>query len=126
MNVFTALFYTDKELDDIRTGARRYDEMSEQQRIMDEGSLVNTEKQATPSAKWAVDLYKLLEEENIGFISEVHHEIGTLRAVKERFPHDNTLQQWCDYHIRCAMCEIEELTEEVKHDRKTACELARL
>jgi len=118
--------YTEKELRDIQAGALRYDEMSEQQRIMEERRLADAEKQATPSTKWAVELYELLEEENIGFISEVHHEIGTFRAVKERFPHDNTLRQWCDYHIRCAMCEIEELTEEVQYDRKTARELARL
>jgi hypothetical protein len=118
--------YTEKELRDIQAGALRYDEMSEQQRIMEERRLADAEKLLTPSTKWAVELYELLERENIGFISEVHHEIGTLIAVKERFPHDNTLQQWCAYHIRCAMCEIEELTEEVKHDRKTARELARL
>lgn len=84
--------------------------------------MVNT----LPGAKWAVEIYELLERENIGFISEAHREIGTLRAVKERFPKDNTLQQWVDYHIRCALCEIEGLTEEVRRDRETARELAGL
>lgn len=118
--------YTEKELDDIRAGARRYDEMSEQQRIRDEKSLAGAMTQGTPRIKWAVELYKLFEKENIGFISEAHRGIGTLRAVKERFADNDHILQWCDYFIRCALCEIDELMDEVNYDRETARELARL
>jgi hypothetical protein len=72
------------------------------------------------------ELYWEFEKETIGYISETHREIGTLRAVKERFPNNNTIQQWCDYFIRCALCEIEELTDEVIHDREKARELERV
>ena len=118
--------YTEKELREIQAGARRYDEMSDRQQIRDEGRLANAQRRATPSMRWAVEIYELLGMENIGFISDTHREIGALRAVKERFPGNNTIQQWCDYHIRCALCEIEELTDEVKHGRGTARELARV
>jgi len=99
--------YTEKELRDIQTGAQRYDKLSAEQSVQDEKRLADTLKRAMPSTIWAVELYDLLEQENTGFISEAHKEIGTLRSV-------------------CALCEIEELMNEVKYGREAARELAKL
>jgi len=118
--------YTDKERREILSGAAEYDKLSAAQQLNVEKNRANAVKQATSSMRWAVELYELLEQENIGYISEAHREIGTLRAVKERFADNDHIQQWCDYFIRCALCEIEELTEEVKYARETARELGRL
>jgi hypothetical protein len=118
--------YTEKELRDIQTGAQRYDKLSAEQSVQDEKRLADTLKRAMPSTIWAVELYDLLEQENTGFISEAHKEIGTLRTVKERFADNSRIQQFCDYFIRCALCEIEELMNEVKYGREAARELAKL
>jgi len=71
-------------------------------------------------------LYRIMEKENMEHIGELHLDIGAMRAVLERFPDDDPIQQMAEYFIRADTNLIENLTEEVLYDRTTAEEFERI
>lgn len=64
--------------------------------------------------------YRIMEKENVEHIGELHLDIGTMRAVLERFPDNDEIQQMAAYFIRADMNLIENLTEEIQYEREHA------
>ena len=69
------------------------------------------------------DLYRTFEQENLGYINDLHIEFGVMRTLMERFPDDDTIKQWAEYFIRLNGYEIESLMGEIEYDRQTAREI---
>jgi hypothetical protein len=67
-----------------------------------------------------------MEAQDMEHIGELHLDIGTMRAVLERFPSDDPIQQMAEYFIRVDMNMIENLTEEIQYERKQAEEFERV
>lgn len=103
----------------------------EEQHLQDYDAI--TEKQLRDEAKQrdffgpnVSDLYRIMEAQDMEHIGELHLDIGTMRAVLERFPDDDPIQQMAEYFIRVDMNIIENLTEEIQHERKQAEEFERV
>ena len=71
-------------------------------------------------------LYRVMERENVEHIGDLHLDVGAMRAVIEKFPDDDQIQQMAEYFIRADMNFIENLTEEIEYDRTTAEEFERI
>ena len=68
-------------------------------------------------------IYQQFEKDNMQYIAWEGEAIGVFSKLKETWPDDNKMQQWCDYFIRIAQYEIENITEEIEDDRRTIAEI---
>lgn len=103
----------------------------EEQRVLDydamtEGQIQENGKQVDLAGPNISGLYRILEAENMEHIGELHLDIGTMRAVLERFHEDDQIRQYAEYFIRVDLNVIENLTEEIGYDRRTAADLERI
>lgn len=98
---------------------KEYDAMTEKQ-IRDDA------KPRDLSGPNLSNLYRVMEAQDMEHIGELHLDIGTMRAVLERFPSDDPIQQMADYCIRVDVNMIENITEEIHYERKQVEEFERV
>ncbi|MDO9527764.1 MAG: hypothetical protein Q7J27_01245 [Syntrophales bacterium] len=65
----------------------------------------------------ALEMYEVMDAENLDHLRDVHQELGMLRSLKETFQ-DNKIGQYCDYFIRICGAEIESVVEEIQYGRE--------
>jgi len=126
LSAFERQFWTDAEIKRIEDGAKTYDEMTASEIRADEQRQVEMEKRAKGGNNRIADLYQLFEAENMDCISDLHQEIGVMKAIQETFPGNVSIEQWTDYFIRLNQVIIQNFMEDVIRDRKTASEFERI
>ncbi len=101
--------YTDKERQEILSGAAEYDRRCEEQ----------LKREAEYAARpFQSDIYRDIEQNEREHLRFLHEDIAALVKVRERFPGRDDIRQFCEYFIRIDQADIEETLEGIRYARQ--------
>lgn len=87
----------------------------------------NQRKKEFYSVHYFQRAYEEIVNDNMLWIDELNRENGLYRRLKEQFPGDEQLKQYCDYYIRLNTWEIEdECMKDIENARRQIEEISGL
>jgi hypothetical protein len=101
--------YTEQERIAIEQEAAAYDESCKEE-----------PEQREPRGNHLVELYQAFEQEDLDQLAFLNDEITVMVKLRETFPDDDAIRQWCEYFIRIHNFEIQKIKEEILYDRRQA------
>lgn len=110
----------DQERQEIKAGAKRYDEYTAAQAEAQEKAQQIT---FPPPYKWLEDMYLEMENTATKIIRYLGYEIGVMVRMQEKSRKNDTIRQYCRFYIDLDQAEIEDIYAEIEGYRARRKEL---
>jgi hypothetical protein len=69
------------------------------------------------------DSYQEFEKENLDTMASLASDIGCMQKLRERFRDNQQIRELAEYFIRINQADMEFISEEISHDRRTLKEI---